>query len=235
MANLAEDLDICRILLTNVPFMTAELLSTALAADGDVVVTGSVQAAEDVPVLLEQHAPHVVLVGSRSGRGEPTGLAFLQQIRQATVATRPVVLASEHSSEDELALFYAGARGLLCESKLTLSILIKCIRCVAAGEVWANSRQLDVLLASLTRPRTARITNALGAMLLSRREEEVLQLLSEGMSNRELAKLLKLSEHTVKNHLFRIFDKLGVSNRMEAVLYAMSQSEQRQFVPMVDR
>jgi DNA-binding NarL/FixJ family response regulator len=62
---------------------------------------------------------------------------------------------------------------------------------------------------------------------LSKREEQVLHLLADGLSNRELAHALKLSEHTVKNHLFRIFDKLGVSNRMEAVLYAISQREQR--------
>jgi DNA-binding NarL/FixJ family response regulator len=55
----------------------------------------------------------------------------------------------------------------------------------------------------------------------------VLQLLADGLSNRELAKTLSLSEHTIKNHLFRIFDKLGVSSRMEAVLYAISQREQR--------
>ncbi len=55
----------------------------------------------------------------------------------------------------------------------------------------------------------------------------MLHLLADGLSNRDLAKTLKLSEHTVKNHLFRIFDKLGVSNRMEAVLYAISQREQR--------
>ena len=67
----------------------------------------------------------------------------------------------------------------------------------------------------------------LGDSLLSKREEQVLHALADGLSNRELAASLNLSEHTVKNHLFRIFDKLGVSNRMEAVLYAISQREQR--------
>ena len=73
-----------------------------------------------------------------------------------------------------------------------------------------------------------------GASLLSSREEQVLQLLANGLSNRELASVMKLSEHTVKNHLFRIFDKLGVSNRLEAVLYAMNQRERRPMAPMPD-
>jgi DNA-binding NarL/FixJ family response regulator len=58
--------------------------------------------------------------------------------------------------------------------------------------------------------------------LLTAREQQVLHLLADGLSNLELATVLRLSEHTVKNHLFRIYDKLGVSNRMEAVLYALT-------------
>ena len=86
---------------------------------------------------------------------------------------------------------------------------------------------MDQLVRSLSSPRTFAVTNVLGDTLLSKREEQVLHFLADGMSNRELATTLKLSEHTVKNHLFRIFDKLGVSNRMEAVLYVISQKEQK--------
>ena len=61
-----------------------------------------------------------------------------------------------------------------------------------------------------------------GAVLLSRREQEVVRCVAEGLSNREIAQRLGLTEHTVKNYLFRIFDKLGVSKRVEVVLYAYS-------------
>jgi two-component system, NarL family, response regulator DegU len=66
------------------------------------------------------------------------------------------------------------------------------------------------------------VVNPDGLNLLSRREEEVMRLVAEGLGNREIADLMKLSEHTVKNYLFRIFDKLGISNRVELVLYAVS-------------
>jgi DNA-binding CsgD family transcriptional regulator len=66
------------------------------------------------------------------------------------------------------------------------------------------------------------IVNAKGLPILSAREEEVLHLLAKGLSNRDLATALTLSEHTIRNHLFHIFDKLGVSSRMEAVLYAFN-------------
>ena len=70
-----------------------------------------------------------------------------------------------------------------------------------------------------------RVVNADGMRLLTKREEDVVRLLTEGMQNRDIAKELKLSEHTVKNYIFRIFDKLGVSTRVEMVLYAFSQRD----------
>ena len=67
-----------------------------------------------------------------------------------------------------------------------------------------------------------RVVDTRGAALLSRREVEVVRCVAEGLSNREIAQRLGLTEHTVKNYLFRIFDKLGVSKRVEVVLYAYS-------------
>jgi len=67
-----------------------------------------------------------------------------------------------------------------------------------------------------------RVVNADGMRLLTKREDEVVRLVAEGLQNRDIAKELKLSEHTVKNYLFHIFEKLGVSSRVELVLYAVS-------------
>ena len=69
---------------------------------------------------------------------------------------------------------------------------------------------------------TLRVVDAQGSNLLSKREEDVVHLVAEGLGNREIAQQLNLSKHTVKNYLFRIFDKLGVSNRVELVLYAVA-------------
>ncbi len=73
-----------------------------------------------------------------------------------------------------------------------------------------------------------RVVNADGMRLLTKREEEVVRLVAEGMQNREIAKELNLSEHTIKNYLFHIFDKLGVSSRVELVLYAVSSAKTMQ-------
>jgi DNA-binding NarL/FixJ family response regulator len=117
--------------------------------------------------------------------------------------------------------FRAGARGVFSRSE-SLKSLAKCIHCVNVGQVWANSKELRYLLEALGEALPMRVIDARGAALLSRREQEVVRCVAEGLSNREIAQRLGLTEHTVKNYLFRIFDKLGVSKRVEVVLYAYS-------------
>ncbi len=100
--------------------------------------------------------------------------------------------------------------------------LARCIQCVSEGQIWANSKELRYILEALGEALPLRVVDTRGAALLSRREVEVVRCVAEGLSNREIAQRLGLTEHTVKNYLFRIFDKLGVSKRVEVVLYAYS-------------
>jgi DNA-binding NarL/FixJ family response regulator len=215
------------LIIANVTAMRADLLRLALAGQETIQLLGYASTGDDLYDLLSENNPDVVLVGSSGSRKESTALPFLEQISTMNPTARPIVLSEDMSKEDIVSFFRSGARGLVCASETSVSILIKCIGCVSIGQVWANSDQLDRLLRSLSHPRSMIVANVMGDLLLSQREEQVLQLLADGLSNRDIAKTLKLSEHTVKNHLFHIFDKLGVSNRMEAVLYAISQREQR--------
>ena len=96
-----------------------------------------------------------------------------------------------------------------------------------AGQVWANSKQLRYLLEVITHVPSLRVVNSAGDELLTTREEQVVALVAEGLSNREIAKELGLSEHTIKKYLFRVFDKLGISSRVELVLYAVSHGNSR--------
>jgi DNA-binding NarL/FixJ family response regulator len=213
--------------LVNLSAINADLLRLAFAGEKGVQVVGCAATLGDLQPILTKQQVDVALVGSRGLRQESTAIPFLEQISSVAPKLRQIVVSEDMGREDVASLFRAGARGLVCGSQSDVQMLVKCIQCVAAGQIWANGDQLDQLIRSLTLPRSLKVTNVLGDSLLSHREEQVLQLLADGLSNRELAKTLKLSEHTVKNHLFRIFDKLGVSSRMEAVLYAISQREQQ--------
>jgi DNA-binding CsgD family transcriptional regulator len=133
------------------------------------------------------------------------------------------MLLNQRKRDLVLQAFAAGAHGVFCRDD-SIESLRKCIRAVHSGQVWANSIEMHYLLEALVGSVPKQLTNAKCAALLSKRELDVVGCVSEGLSNREIAARLNLSEHTVKNYMFRIFDKLGVSTRVEMVLYAFSNS-----------
>jgi DNA-binding NarL/FixJ family response regulator len=214
------------VVLANLPDMFSDLVETALDGLDDFVVLGRGHTPAEINRLLQDERARVFLVGFTSGEEQPATIALLKQSIISAPHVRPVVLGGPLRQSDVIALFRAGARGLLATSNSSVTLLIKCIRCVSAGQIWANSNQLELLLSSLNTPRPLQIMDACGQSILSPREGEVLLLLAEGLSNREIAVSLKLSEHTVKNHVFHIFDKLGVSSRIEAALYVLAHQEQ---------
>lgn len=214
-----------RVGLVNLSLMHCDLLRSALSSESDIVVAGQVENLEELQTFLQDRVPTVALVGS-DGRGGSFGaFPFLRGINTLAPSLPQVVMSARLSQDEVVACFRGGARGLLCGSSNDVAALTKCLRCVSAGQIWASTGQLDSLLRAISSPECSRVTDVLGASLLSDREEQVLDLLVSGLSNRELAAVMHLSEHTVKNHLFRIFDKLGVSTRLEAVLYALNHRE----------
>jgi DNA-binding CsgD family transcriptional regulator len=98
---------------------------------------------------------------------------------------------------------------------------------VFEGQVWATSREIRIALDALSSAPTIRALNAGALSLLSQRELQVVHHLAEGLTNREIGVRLGLSRHTIKNYLLKIFDKLGVSNRVELLFLTLSQSSAR--------
>jgi DNA-binding NarL/FixJ family response regulator len=223
-------LPLVKLALINLTTINADLLRLAFASEEGIRIVGFARSLNELKPLFAGKSPDVALVGSDGCRQESTALPFLEAITALTPKVRQVVISADMAREDIASFFRNGARGLICESSADLWTLTKCIQAVSMGRIWTDDDQLEQLIRSLTAPQPVKGSSALGDSLLSQREEQVLNLLADGLSNRELARALKLSEHTVKNHLFRIFEKLGVSNRMEAALYAISQREQRAFL-----
>src|SRR5579864_1102776 len=165
-----------------------------------------------------------VLVTSNTLDEQPSrGFEIVRELHTVSPNVRAVVLMDSFSDEMVLNAFRAGARGIFGKS-LPIEMLCKCIRCVHQGQIWANSRELSLAVEALANAPTVRSVNARGLSLLSKREIQVVHCLAEGLSNREIAHRLQLSQHTVKNHLFRIFEKLGVSSRIELLHMTLSHS-----------
>jgi DNA-binding NarL/FixJ family response regulator len=139
-----------------------------------------------------------------------------------------VLLLDTSGRDTVLNAFRSGARGLFSFSDSPFRLLCKCIQCVHRGEIWASNEHLEYLVEAVTQVPSLRLVNSRGINLLTPREEQVVALVADGLINRDVARELGLSEHTVKKYLFRIFDKLGVSTRVELVLYAVTRGAARQ-------
>ena len=138
-----------------------------------------------------------------------------------------ILLLGSYDREAVVNAFRSGVKGLFCFSESPFRLLCRCIQSVHSGQVWANAQQLQYLLDALNQVPSLRVVNAQGRKLLTPREEQVVALVADGLTNREVATELGLTEHTVKKYLFRIFDKLGISSRVELVLYAVSNGDHR--------
>jgi DNA-binding NarL/FixJ family response regulator len=171
----------------------------------------------------EHHADVAVISAGLDGDPEG-GLKALRGLRAAGSTLCTVVLLDNYNPEGVLDAFSAGARGVLCHTD-PFEVVCKCIQRVHDGQVWANSQQLRWILQALTERKPSRVVNAVGIPLLTPRQEQIVGMVVEGLPNSEISTALHISAHTVRNHLFRIYEKLGVSTRVELILYALSRKD----------
>lgn len=195
-----------------------QLLSSALRHQGFNVVSSSEN--DDGPEIPEMNQVDVVIVNCARASGR-TDMNRLRSLHLAHPQTPKVALLESDDRESVVQAFRAGARGIFCLAESSFLLLCQCILRVREGEISASVQQLNYLLDSVCHVPGVRVLGAGGHSLLTHREEQVMALVADGLTNRDVATELGLSEHTVKKYLFRIFDKLGISNRVELVLYAV--------------
>jgi two-component system nitrate/nitrite response regulator NarL len=211
--------DRLRVLAADSTAMSTQLLVEALARDAQFQMIESPSNAAAILNLTIREKPHVVVISAKLGDDSAAGLNLLRDLRAQSPSPRVIMLLDSSERGAVIGAFRAGAHGVFCRTE-PFRLLAKCIQCVDAGQVWASSSELQFVLEALTQPALAHFGSN-GGSLLSAREIGVVRCVAEGLTNREIAQRLKLTEHTVKNYLFRIFDKLGVSSRVEVVLYAL--------------
>lgn len=211
--------------------MNCQLVESALRRKSNrVSVVASTVESRRALSLLKQTEPDIALVSAQLQEGPLEGYRLLRELRGTNSRTRTVMLLDSRDRQHVIDTFRAGARGVVFRDE-PLEILCRCIHAVHQGQVWANSQQLGYVLEALTETMPLHLRDARGVALLSPREEDVAKLVSEGMTNREISVKLGLSEHTVRNYLFHVFDKLGVSTRVELVLYCLQERQREQAPP----
>jgi DNA-binding NarL/FixJ family response regulator len=205
-----------------------QLLVSALRRHANFRVTACGLEVAAVWRIVESSSVQVAVINVDNPRNGAQDLSLVRKLHLAYPEVSKVVLVHNYDRDSVVNAFRSGALGIFCLSEHPFRILCKSIQCVHAGQVWANSEQLRYLLQVVMQVPSLRTVNALGFKLLTRREEQVVALVADGLSNREVAEELNLSESTIKKYLFGIFDKLGISSRVELVLYAVSHGSQRE-------
>ncbi|MEP6644752.1 MAG: response regulator transcription factor [Acidobacteriaceae bacterium] len=208
--------------------MQSQLLVDALQKCPEFqVVTASLNWNEVLSAMSCFPVKVALLSGNLPGHSSQD-MTIVRQFHVAYSGIPLVLLLRDYDRDLVVKAFRSGVKGLFCVSDYTFQLLRKCIQSVYEGQIWANSEQLHYLLQVITQVPSLRMVNANGIKILTPREEQVVALVADGLSNREVALELGLSEHTVKKYMFRIFDKLGIFSRVELVLYAVAHGGHRE-------
>ena len=178
----------------------------------------------EVLTALQQKRPQVAVISSDLQEGPLSGLRILPEIRRTHPETKVLVVMASPDKELVIDAFRLGAVGVFSRNG-PFERLCKSVEVVSQGQIWATSEELHYVLTAFAKsPKPPKLDPKVESRITVR-EAAVVRLAIEGLSNREIALRLALTEHTVKNYMFRVFDKLGVSNRVELVLASLRQEE----------
>ncbi|HTQ57153.1 MAG TPA: response regulator transcription factor [Bryobacteraceae bacterium] len=200
-------------------------LCRLLALEPDFEVVAQAHDGRQVLDVLQQHEPDILLLDLKMPGLD--GLATLQRLQNSKHKTRVIVLTASEDKNEFVQAMKLGTSGIVLKQSAT-DLLIKSIRKVNAGEIWLDShttaavmRQFATGAEEAPAGAPASSSRERERSLLSQREREIVALVAQGFKNKEMAEKMFISEQTVKNHLHNIFDKLGVSDRLELALYAI--------------
>ena len=226
MQALGGQKDAIHILVAGYTRLYAEMLGDVLKRDRRIRTIGVVSSSHEALDIAVRSPIDVAIISSNLDEQPERGFEVLQELQILHSRIRVIMLLDSGKDEMVVKAFRAGAKGVFSKNSPLLG-LSKCVRCVHAGQIWINQKELEQVLKTLSSIRPIHAVDAKGMSLLTKREHEVVECVAEGLTNHEIGARLCLSEHTVKNYLFHIFDKLGVSNRVELLFLTLAGSAQR--------
>jgi len=212
-----------RVLVSDSSRIGAQMFKEALARDRPelkIVFSGS--KADEILNQTVQEQPDVAVLSLALEDGSNSGLEVLGRIVANAPATRVVLMVDSQPEPDVvISAFRKGARGIFSRVRSIIE-LEKCIVRVHQGQLWMGNREKEFLVDAVSKALLLNMRNVKGEEILTKREREIVYLVAAGLTNADISERLGLSEHTVKNYMFRIFDKLGVSSRVELILYGIT-------------
>jgi len=199
-----------------------EGLRRLLETEPDFQVVGAAADGEEAIQLARKLKPHILLLDLSMPR--LPGLETLKELAALNTPVRTILLAAAIEKGQMVKALQLGARGVVLKESAT-ELLFKSIRTVMAGQYWVGRESVTDLVHALheaaTPPPAVDPRARQDSFGLTSRELDIVSAIVSGLSNREIAQKLSLSEQTVKHHLTSVFDKVGVGNRLELALFAI--------------
>lgn len=211
-----------RILIADDHPIVRDGLKKLLLLEDDFEVVGEAGDGREVLEKVHDLDPDVLLLDLRMPNLD--GLSALQALQQGNKHTRVIVLTASEDKNEFVQAMKLGCSGIVLKQTAP-ELIVKSIRKVHGGEIWLDSHTTAAVMRQFAAPGEVASGGGSGKARerspLSQREREIVQLVAQGYKNKEMAEKMFISEQTVKNHLHNIFDKLGVSDRLELALYAI--------------
>ncbi len=195
-------------------------LRRLLALEPDFKIVAEAKDGTEVMPILEEHEPDILLLDLRMPGAD--GLTLLQRIQTHRLKTKIIVLTASEDKDEYIQAMKHGSAGIVLKQTAT-ELLIRSIRKVYEGEIWLDARTTAAIMSQFGDPSEPGPRERKKSAI-SKREREVIACVAQGFKNKEIGEKLFIREQTVKNHIHNIFDKLGVSDRLELALYAIHRN-----------
>ncbi len=206
-------------------------ISKVFAAEPDIHVIAQADSLQNLRSTLKQHPADILLLDWNilGGHGE-----FIPELIKTSPSSIKLIVQGAIADENRMIELYRnGVRGTISRA-ISPDLLLRCVRKVASGETWIDNQSLTLLIDAYRMQATQGITSKLPPRL-SPKELSIIAYISQGKRNKEIAQHIGTSEQVVKNYLRKIYDKLGVSDRLELALYSLHHDLQNTVIPGTGR
>lgn len=187
-----------------------------IALEPDLKLLTQTESLGNTLAAASQYKADVILFEAALTPNPPEAVS---EILKRSPHSKVIVIMSQPDQDDTVDLMRRGVRGIVPRS-ISPELLVRCIRRVAQGELWLDNQGVNWIIDAY-RAQAAHLTNRPARARLSDKELLIISYVTQGMRNKEIAHEIHTSEQVIKNYLRKIYDKLGVSDRLELALYCI--------------
>lgn len=200
-------------------------MKKVFALEDDIRVVAQVETLTNLYTALQRYPTDVVLLEGQLIAG--TIDAIPELVRQAPDA-KLIVQVTETDESNTVELYRRGVRGVVPRS-IAPDLLVKCVRKIAEGETWIDNQSISWVIEAY-RSQASTLTDPRVQPKLSKKELAIISCITRGMRNKEIAYQIGTTEQVIKNYLRKVYDKLGVSDRLELALYCLHHEILKQYL-----